>query len=65
MGIIIAFPAASALRAGTKVASRGELAQVLILPAIRIERQTDETNNGGAPDETTAPKRGRKRRARS
>lgn len=64
MGTIIAFPAASLLRAGTKVAS-GDTGQVLILPVIRIERQTDETNGSSEPDETAAPKRRRKRRARS
>ena len=69
MGTIIAFPTAAATpRAGTSVASRAgtgqKLGQVVILPVVRIERQTDETNGSG-PEEGAAPGRRRKRRARS
>jgi hypothetical protein len=38
---------------------------VMILPAIRIERHSDETNGGNGPEAGTAPGRRRKRRARS
>ena len=65
MGTIIAFPIAAPPRAGTKIAPRSEPAQVMILPVVRIERDTDETNGGSGPEEGAAPGRRRKRRARS
>lgn len=70
MGTIIAFPIAAATsRAGTSFVTRAagsglKTGQVLILPVIRIERQTDETNGSG-PEEGAAPGRRRKRRVRS
>jgi hypothetical protein len=68
MGTIIEFPADAASRrlVGSKdVAQRKGMGVVLILPVIRIERHTDETNGGSGPEEGTAPGRRRRRRARS
>jgi hypothetical protein len=70
MGIIIEFPADAASRrpglgidGDPRVAVSGEaMGTVLILPAIRIERQTDETTGGKGPEEGTAPGRRRRRR---
>jgi hypothetical protein len=69
MGTIITFPiAATTSRAGTAAPRAGgaglKMGQVMILPVIRIERQTDETNGSG-PEEGAAPGRRRKRRVRS
>ncbi len=67
MGDIIKFPAdAIARRSGVDVAPqpRNASAQILILPAIRIERHVDD-KNGHGPEEGAAPSRRRKRRARS
>ena len=68
MGIIIKFPAdAAARRLGIDVAPqpRAASAQVLILPVIRIERHADDISGGHEPEEGTAQRRRRKRRARS
>jgi hypothetical protein len=68
MGIVITFPAdAAARRLGLDVAApsvRDRSAKILILPVIRIERDTDGSNGSG-PEEGTAPGRRRRRRARS
>ena len=67
MGTIIEFPAdAASRRLGSTIdgAARGT-ATILILPAVRIERNTDETSGGRGPEEGTAPGRRRRRRARS
>ena len=67
MGIVVEFPAdLSARRAGpdANITLRAESATILILPAIRIERYADETSGGIGP-EGTAPRRRRRRRARS
>ena len=65
MGTIIEFPAdAASRRLGPTmngVASEG-MATVLILPVVRIERQSDETSGGRGPEEGTAPGRRRRRR---
>ena len=66
MGTIVEFPADAALRragSGVETAQRETSATILILPAIRIERHSDETRGG--PEEGAAPGRRRKRRARS
>jgi hypothetical protein len=61
MGTIIEFPADAALRRlGTDGALR--TATILILPVIRIERDTDKTSGGSGPEEGTAPGRRRRRR---
>jgi len=41
---------------------REGMGTVLILPVVRIERQSDETNGGRGPEEGTAPGRRRRRR---
>jgi hypothetical protein len=70
MGTIIAFPADAASRrlsSTTDGAPReGKktkgLATILILPVVRIERDTDKTSGGSGPEEGTAPGRRRRRR---
>jgi hypothetical protein len=59
MGQIIGFPEHGRIaRAGRLMAVRSESATVIILPVIRIERYTDE------PDEGTAGRSQRRRRRR-
>jgi len=68
MGTILEFPAdAASRRAETTMGSapRESTATVLILPAIRIERHVEETSGDRGPEEGAAPRRGRRRRARS
>ena len=43
-------------------APREGMGIVLILPVVRIERNTDETSGGSGPEEGTAPRRRRRRR---
>jgi len=65
MGTIIEFPAdAASRRLGSTIdgAARGATATILILPAVRIERNTDETSGGSGPEEGAAPGRRRRRR---
>jgi hypothetical protein len=65
MGTIIEFPAdAASRRLGSTIdgAVRLGTATILILPAVRIERNTDETSGGSGPEEGTAPGRRRRRR---
>jgi len=65
MGTIIEFPADAASRRldPTPVGVSHEgMGTVLILPVVRIERETDETNGGSGPEEGTAPGRRRRRR---
>jgi hypothetical protein len=65
MGIIIEFPADAASRRldPTPVgASHDGMGTVLILPVVRIERETDGTNGGSGPEEGAAPGRRRRRR---
>jgi hypothetical protein len=65
MGTIIEFPADAASRRpgpGVDGGPRGVMGTVLILPVIRIERQSDETSGGRGPEEGTAPGRRRRRR---
>jgi hypothetical protein len=68
MSTIIKFPVDAAARrpvinAGVGSARKGS-ATIVILPVVRIERDTDGTNGSG-PEEGTAPGRRRRRRARS
>ncbi len=67
MGAVIAFPADGASRRGA--AGNRSLDQVMgtvvILPVIRIDRMTDETHGGSDPEQGTAVRRRRRRRARS
>ena len=63
MGTIIEFPADAASRRldhGLDGAPRDGMGTILILPVVRIDRDTDETSGGGGPEEGAAP--GRRRR---
>ena len=65
MGTIIEFPADAASRrlASTVVgAPQDGMGTVLILPVVRIERESDGTSGGSGPEEGTAPGRRRHRR---
>jgi hypothetical protein len=63
MGTIIEFPAnAPSRRLGSMDGVREGMGTVLILPVIRIERQSEETSGGRGPEEGTAPGRRRRRR---
>jgi hypothetical protein len=63
MGTIIEFPAnAASRRPGSAIAPQGDTGTVLILPVVRIERETDGTSGGRGPEEGTAPGRRRRRR---
>jgi hypothetical protein len=65
MGTIIEFPAdAASRRLGSTIdgAPREGMATILILPAVRIQRDSDETSGGGGPEEGTAPGGRRRRR---
>jgi hypothetical protein len=46
----------------TKDLNTKDLATILILPVVRIERDTDKTSGGSGPEEGTAPGRRRRRR---
>lgn len=67
MGTVIAFPADVASRPGSTVKRSSDhvTGTVVILPVIRIDRTSDETNGGSGPEEGTAAGRRRRRRARS
>jgi hypothetical protein len=65
MGTIIEFPAdAGSRRLGSTMdgARLQGMGTLLILPVVRIERETDETDGGRGPEEGTAPGRRRRRR---
>jgi hypothetical protein len=63
MGTIIEFPAdAASRRLGSDGAPREGTGTILILPVVRIQRDTDETSGGRGPEEGTAPGRRRRRR---
>ncbi len=64
MGTIIEFPAeAASRRLGSTMGSPHEGAgTVLILPVVRIERDSDGTSGGSGPEEGAAPGRRRRRR---
>ncbi len=65
MGTIIEFPAdAASRRLGSTMdgAPREGMGTILILPVVRIERESDETSGGRGPEEGTAPGRRRRRR---
>jgi hypothetical protein len=68
MGIVVEFPAdiaARRARSDEDTASHVGTATIVILPAIRIERYTEEVSGGMGPEKGTASGRRRKRRARS
>ena len=65
MGTIIEFPTgAASRRLGSTMdgGPREGMATILILPAVRIQREPDETSDGSGPEEGTAPGRRRRRR---
>jgi hypothetical protein len=65
MGTIIEFPAdAASRRPGTTMdgVSGDGMGTVLILPVVRIERETDGTSGGRGPQEGAAQGRRRRRR---
>ena len=65
MATIIEFPAdAVSRRLGSTLdgAPREGMGTILILPVVRIERETDETNGGGGPEAGTASGGRRRRR---
>jgi hypothetical protein len=65
MGTIIEFPAdAASRRLGSTAdgASADGMGTVLILPVIRIERESDGKSGGSGPQEGAAPGRRRRRR---
>ena len=64
MGTIIEFPAdADSRRLDSNMDGAPRNAPILILPVVRIERDTDNTSGGSGPEEgTAAPGRRRRRR---
>jgi len=65
MGTIIEFPAdAASRRLGSTMdgAPHKGMGTILILPVVRIERESDKTRGGSGPEEGTAPGRRRRRR---
>lgn len=62
MGTIIQFPAGRRVGSSGDLAPRAETGTIVILPVIRIERQTDETSGDRGPEQGTAPRRRRRRR---
>lgn len=65
MGTIIQFPADAALRRLSSTVERASgigMGTVLILPVVRIERETDGTSGGRGPQEGATAGRRRRRR---
>jgi hypothetical protein len=63
MGTIIEFPADATLRRlGVAGARHERMGMVLILPVIRIERESDGTSGDRGPEEGKTPGRRRRRR---
>jgi len=65
MATIIEFPAdVVSRRPGSAMdgAARDAMGNILILPVVRIERETEATRGGTGPEEGTAPGRRRRRR---
>ncbi|MCK1651139.1 hypothetical protein IVA88_06735 [Bradyrhizobium sp. 149] len=62
MGTIIEFPAGRRVGASGDVAPREGMGTILILPVIRIERESDQTSGDHGPEQGTAPGRRRRRR---
>lgn len=67
MGTVVEFPsdAASCRPPARAPLPREAMGQVVILPAIRIERHGEETNGDRDPEEGASAGRRRRRRARS
>jgi hypothetical protein len=62
MGTIIEFPAGRRVGASGDVVPRADMGTILILPVIRIERESDEPSGDHGPEQGTAPGRRRRRR---
>ena len=62
MGIILDFPASRWAGSAVDAGPREGMGTVLILPVVRIDRETDETSGGSGPQEGAAPGRRRRRR---
>ena len=62
MGNIIEFPAWRRPGSSGDVAPLAQAGTVVILPVIRIERETDESSGGRGPEQGTAQGRRRRRR---
>ncbi|MBI5262540.1 MAG: hypothetical protein HY852_12070 [Bradyrhizobium sp.] len=62
MGTIIEFPVSRRLGSPEDASLLAEEATVVILPVIRIERETDETSGDSGPEQGTAHGRRRRRR---
>jgi hypothetical protein len=62
MGTIIEFPASRRLGSTAEFAPLETGGTVLILPVVRIERHSDETNGDRGPEQGTATGRRRRRR---
>ena len=62
MGTIIQFPAEGPVRRLGSAVTNEAMGTVLILPVIRIERDTDGTTGGAGPEVRKAPGRRRRRR---
>jgi hypothetical protein len=65
MGTIIEFPADAAARRPVTTAGDASsfgMGTVVILPVVRIERDSDGTSGGRGPEEGAAPGRRRRRR---
>jgi hypothetical protein len=68
MGTIIDFPADAASRRldhGMNGAPCDGMGTILILPVVRIDRDADETGDGGGPEEGEGTSPGRRRRRRT
>ena len=62
MGTIIEFPAGRRQSSPGDTVPRAETGTILILPVIRIERESDEPSGDHGPEQGTAPGRRRRRR---
>jgi hypothetical protein len=68
MGTIIDFPADATSRRldhSMDGAPRDGMGTILILPVVRIDRDADETGDGGGPEEGEGTASGRRRRRRT
>lgn len=64
MGEVIRFSDHASGRRGRHVSADTDVATVIILPVIRIERGSDSPNNGQEPQTGTGPRRRRRRATR-
>jgi hypothetical protein len=62
MATIIEFPADAASRRSRSAAPHEAMGTILILPVVRIERETTDTSDDRGPREGAAPSRRRRRR---